>query len=205
MPPPSLYIDKAIFLSLYKEARDKAFDIESTISNSFAGAGLIPFNPQHVLDKLTIRLHTPTLPGSSGSDSNTSQYTPHTSKYAKGLKRQVSATNSLLQQQLIDSSVPVVSGIQQITKEYEQVLHRLALSEQECSHLRVENRHVKKRRANKGLQLAQNGIQANNTVSAETTEVDKSANQRPRQRCSFCRKPGHKCNRCPDIVVNSNS
>lgn len=53
------YIDKAIFLVLYKETHYKVFGIESTIANSFTGAGLILFNPQHVLDKLTIQLYTP--------------------------------------------------------------------------------------------------------------------------------------------------
>lgn len=212
------HINKIKFLSLYEKARSKAFDIKSTISNSFSGAGLIPFDPQHVLDKLTIRLHTSTPPGSSGSDS-IGHYTPYTPKHTKDLKRQISAINLLLQQQLTDPSALIYGGIQQITKGYEQVLHQLSLQKREITQLRIENGHIKKIRAMKnkrfihngaltdaeGLLLAQNGIEDNNAVSAETADGGESANQRPRQRCTLCRMPGHKRNRCPDIVINSSS
>ncbi|KAJ5241722.1 uncharacterized protein N7469_000049 [Penicillium citrinum] len=174
-------IDKATFLVLYKEARNKAFGIESTIANSFAGTGLISFNPQHVLDKLTIRLNTPTPPGSSGSDS-ISHYTPHIPKHTKDLHRQISAINKLLNQSTTtaNSSDLVVDGIKQISKGYERILHRLAISEQEISQLRIENGHIKRSRETKnkrivyngsltgaeGLLLAQNKLNDSNTVSA---------------------------------------
>ena len=61
------YIDKLDFLEAYPSARIKAFKSE-TIKNSFATAGLMPYNPDRVLSKLNIRLRTPTPPRSQGSE-----------------------------------------------------------------------------------------------------------------------------------------
>jgi hypothetical protein len=61
------HIDKLDFLEAYPSARIKAFKSE-TIKNSFATAGLIPYNPDRVISKLNIRLRTPTPPLSRGSE-----------------------------------------------------------------------------------------------------------------------------------------
>jgi hypothetical protein len=61
------HIDKFDFLEAYRSTRIEAFKLE-TIKNSFAAAGLLPCNPDRVLTKLDIRLHTPTPPSSRGSD-----------------------------------------------------------------------------------------------------------------------------------------
>ena len=55
------YIDKLDFLEAYLSARIKAFKSE-TIKNSFAAAGLVPYNPDRVISKLDICLRTPTPP-----------------------------------------------------------------------------------------------------------------------------------------------
>jgi hypothetical protein len=61
------YINKFDFLKAYRSARIKTFKLE-TIKNSFATAGLLPYNPDRVLTKLDIRLYTPIPPSSRGSD-----------------------------------------------------------------------------------------------------------------------------------------
>ena len=61
------YIDKLDFLEAYPTARIEAFKSE-TIKNSFAAAGLMPYNPNRVISKLDIRLRTPTPPSSRGSE-----------------------------------------------------------------------------------------------------------------------------------------
>jgi hypothetical protein len=53
------HINKEDFLSLYPDAHAKVFTLEK-ICSSFKGAGLKPFNPGHVLLKLTFQLGTPT-------------------------------------------------------------------------------------------------------------------------------------------------
>jgi hypothetical protein len=61
------HIDKLDFLEAYPSARIEAFKSE-TIKNSFAAAGLMPYNPDRVISKLDIRLRTPTPPLSRGSE-----------------------------------------------------------------------------------------------------------------------------------------
>jgi hypothetical protein len=53
------HVDKLDFLKAYPSARIEAFKSE-TIKNSFAAAGLVPYDPNRVLLKLDIRLRTPT-------------------------------------------------------------------------------------------------------------------------------------------------
>jgi hypothetical protein len=48
------HIDKLDFLACYPDARSQAYNSATGIFNSFASAGLILFNAQHVPDKLTI-------------------------------------------------------------------------------------------------------------------------------------------------------
>lgn len=71
------HIDKLDFLEAFLKARESAFKAE-TIQNSFAGAGLVPFNPDKVLGQLNIQLKTPTPPGSQST--NLAPTTPYTTR-----------------------------------------------------------------------------------------------------------------------------
>ena len=61
------HIDKLDFLEAYPSARIEAFKSE-TIKNSFAAAGLMPYNPDRVIPRLDICLRTLTPPLSRGSE-----------------------------------------------------------------------------------------------------------------------------------------
>lgn len=54
------HIDKLDFLTVYLEARIKAFR-DALIQKSFKATGLISFDPTSVLAKVNIRVKTPTL------------------------------------------------------------------------------------------------------------------------------------------------
>jgi hypothetical protein len=73
------YIEKLDFLNAYPSAHNTTFTSQN-IQNGFAAAGIVPFNPKRVLDKLHILQKTPTPPGSRGGHSTTSSTleTPHT-------------------------------------------------------------------------------------------------------------------------------
>lgn len=60
-------IDKRDFLSLYTSIHQQAFST-SNISNGFTAIGLIPTKPKRVLQKLQIKLKTPTPPSSLNSN-----------------------------------------------------------------------------------------------------------------------------------------
>jgi hypothetical protein len=88
------HIDKLDFLKAYPTARREVFKAQ-TIENSFAAAGILPLDPQRVLDKLNISLSTPTPPPSRGGHSTSSSTlaTPHT---VRQLQRQASSVRKLL-------------------------------------------------------------------------------------------------------------
>ena len=84
------HIDKLDFLEVYPRACTEVFKAD-TIKNSFAAAGLIPFNPERVLSQLNIQLKTPTPPGSQSSNSD-----PKTPHNLNQLKKQDSTLKKLL-------------------------------------------------------------------------------------------------------------
>lgn len=57
------HIDKLDFLAAYPLAHAEAYKPEN-LRNSFAAAGLVPYNPDRVISKLDIQLKMPTPPGS---------------------------------------------------------------------------------------------------------------------------------------------
>jgi hypothetical protein len=55
------HISKETFLPAFKVAFEKTFTQENVCAG-FRGAGLVPHDPEAVLSKLDVRLHTPTPP-----------------------------------------------------------------------------------------------------------------------------------------------
>ena len=70
------HINKLDFLKAYPTAHREVFTTLN-IRSGFTAAGIVPFKPQKVLEKLNIRLATPTSPASHGSTIS-SLATPHT-------------------------------------------------------------------------------------------------------------------------------
>ena len=83
------HINKFDFLKAYPEAHTEAFKAD-TIKNSFLAAGLVPFNPERVLEQLNIQLKTPTPPDSQSTNSELK--TPHN---IKQLEKQASIIKTL--------------------------------------------------------------------------------------------------------------
>jgi len=54
-------LSKIEFLHAFKSAFISVFS-EDTIKGAFRGSGLVPFNPERVLEALDVRLRTPTPP-----------------------------------------------------------------------------------------------------------------------------------------------
>lgn len=103
-------------------------------------------------------------------------------------------------------------------KNFEQLLYQYTIDAYKIEHLYAESIYQKRKYINKSkqlihkdsltgiedLQLTQNS-EIPNKITTEDTDGDETVNQRLHQRYIFCRKPGYKYNRYPDIVVNSNS
>jgi hypothetical protein len=208
------HIDKLDFLADYPRARAEAFKLQ-TIQTSFAATGITPFEPERVLSKLNISLHTPTPPGSRPS-SRSSQFTPKTPRTVIQLQKQASMLKDLLKQRSTSPPSPSKTMLDQIIKGHCIALHNTALLAQENADLRRANekKRQKRTRSNRqiaheggltiaeGLQLAQQleqPVEENQVVSYEAGELANQADlphKRAPPRCSRCRELGHKINQC---------
>lgn len=207
------YIDKLDFLQIFPEARKSAFTIEN-IQNSFAGTGLVPFNPDRVLSKLDIQLKTPTPPGSRST--NSAPKTPYTTRQ---LEKQASAARKLLKERA-QSPFPLLEArLDKIIKGHELTLNELILAKEEIRKHRANNEWRSQKQKKSARQLAteeglslQEGLdrfQRENEVqeAQDTIPIDPALSAvRPRVRappqCSNCHVRGHTRVRCPKPLSN---
>jgi hypothetical protein len=203
------YIDKLDFLEAYPSARIKAFKSE-TIKNSFAAAGLIPYNPDRVISKLDIRLRTPTPPSSQGSE-----WEPKTPSNYVQLQKQASSIKALLKQRSKSPPSPLNSAIDQVLKAYQITMQSAALLEKEVSELRAANETKKRKRTRSTRQIASEeglsvleastlAMQPEQAILAQVSREARPppAHLQPRTRalpkCGAYGIEGHKRNACPN-------
>ena len=132
------YIDKLDFLEAYPSARIEAFKSE-TIKNSFAAAGLVPFNPDRVISKLDICLRTPDTPLRAGG-ATWSQKTP--SNYVQ-LQKQASSIKALLRIGSRSPPSPSDRALNQLIKGYQLAMHNATILAKENKELRAKNEKKK--------------------------------------------------------------
>lgn len=208
------HIDKFDFLAAYPIARVEAFQSQ-TIQNSFAGAGLVPYNPERVLSKLDIILQTPSPPGSRPI-SQSSQFSPQTPQNPIQLQRQASSIKALLKQRSRSPPSPLKQQINQVLKACEIQMHSTALLEVEARKLHAahEKQKQKRRRSNRQIlneggmtvqesqQILQLPIEAIEAPRPVPAEAPISPNlpvpaRRKLPKCSICGQEGHRSNHCP--------
>jgi hypothetical protein len=209
------HIDKLDFLKAYPTARREVFKAQS-IKNSFTAAGILPLDPQRVLDKLNISLSTPTPPPSRGGHSTSSSTlaTPHT---VRQLHRQVSSVEKLLRRGSESPTSPSKKALQQIYKGCEMALYNAIQLAKENSELRAANEKEKVKRSRSKRQMTPNqGLavqeardlisQRNDRLNAEggpsnssstSAPLTSTAPRRAPPTCSNCHIQGHNRVSCP--------
>ena len=202
------HIDKLDFLEAYPSARIEAFKSE-TIKNSFAAAGLVPYDPDRVISKLDIRLRTPTPPSSRGSE--WSLKTP--SNYVQ-LQKQASSIKALLRTRSRSPPSPSDRALNQLIKGCQLAMHNAVLLAKENKELRAENEKKKRKRTRSTKQIpSEEGLsvlEASTLIAQPEQAVLASipreagpapAPSQPRTRalptCSVCGVKGHKLTACP--------
>ena len=207
------HIDKLDFLEAYPQARMGAFKAE-TIKNSFAAAGLIPFDPERMLGKLNIQLKTPTPPGSQSTNS-----APKTPYNPKQLEKQASTIKKLLRGRTCSPSPPTKAALDQLVKGCEMAMNSAILLAKENQDLRATNekRRQKRRRSTRqiahteglsiqeGQELLQHGNEAREVLNSVPAGPALEAGQRPVRappRCSDCHNIGHRRLQCPNRNSN---
>jgi hypothetical protein len=208
------HIDKLDFLDAFPTARIEAFKAK-TIKNSFSATGLVPYDPNRVISKLNIRLHTPTPPPSRGSQS--SAWEPKTPSNYKQLQKQAESIKKLLKQRSKSPPSPLNSAIDQLLKGCQITMQSAAFLARENELLRARHEKIKQKKARSKLQiaapeglsvaelreLAQNdGNTRFEPPFDQPTGQPEAQERRPRAppRCSECGIQGHKRTHCPNLI-----
>lgn len=206
------HITKADFLPAFKTAFHATFT-EHNIKAGFRGAGLIPFNPESVISKLDVKLRTPTPPGSSlGPPAPWESKTPQNPTEATSQTEFIK--NRIVRHQN-SSPTSIFTGIDQIAKGTQQVMHRLALLEGENASLRRANEALSKRRRARKTRLRQGGslsfqnaqdlIDQKDAAQQIENETRENSSRRKRvetreRRCGRCGNAGHNARTCQEDV-----
>jgi DDE superfamily endonuclease/Psq-like protein len=211
------HISKLEFLCAFREAFFASMT-EKNIQGGFAGAGLVPYDPEKVLAKLDVQLRTPTPPVSRPSTA-----LPWMSKTPQN-PREADSQTSLLKTRISNhqnsSPTSMLNAIDQFAKGTKAIMHRLALLEAETSKLRKANEALSKRRRAKKTR-----VQLGGSLTVQDAEdlldqkaVDEQVMQENRRGsgcglgartkarcCGVCGKPGHNARTCQEVAESSDS
>ena len=211
------HISKLEFLCAFREAFFASMT-EKNIRGGFAGAGLVPYDPERVLSKLDVKLRTPTPPTSPPDTIQPWVFqTPHN-------PREADSQSTLIKTRIANhqnsSPTSMLAAVDQLTKGTVAVMHRVALLESEVSLLRKANEGLSKRRRAKKTRLRLGGSlsvqDAHNLLDqkavgregVQETQSDGSGAGRVRTRvrcCGVCGKPGHNARTCQEAAEASDS
>jgi hypothetical protein len=211
------HMSKLEFLCSFREAFFVSI-IEKNIQGGFAGAGLVPYDPERVLAKLDVKLRTPTPPTSRPSSIQPWVFqTPHD-------PREANSQSTLIKTRITNhqnsSPTSMLAAIDQFTKGTMAVMHRVAILESENASLRKANEALSKRRRAKRTRVQLRGsltIQGAQEAlgqgavcgeGVQETQLDGSGIGSGPMRvrcCGVCGKPGHNVRTCQEAVEASDS
>ncbi|KAJ6258426.1 hypothetical protein Dda_2933 [Drechslerella dactyloides] len=211
------HISKLEFLAGFQ----KAFTITITkrnILSSFAGAGIVPYNPDRVLSKLDVQLPLVTPTNSRPSTANAAA--------AWTAKTPMNPLEAALQSDLIKNQVvqyqdssptSLLAAIDQLTKGTQTIMHQMALIRTENTALRSANEVLSKRRQAKRRRIQHGGTltihQAGEILGGDAVDNQSEQVERPNRRCSpqleatsrriiccsGCGEPGHNIRTCQQV------
>ena len=202
------HISKEDFLPAFYAAFQDAMT-ESNVQGGFRGAGLHPFDPEHVISKLDLRLKTPTPPGSRPGSSH--QWTSKTPSNAAEASLQSNWIKNRIASNQSSSPTSTLKAVDQITKGATQVMHNYTLLQAEVRALQASNEELSKRRRKKKRRLQLEGslsiqgaqdLQDRRDVEVQLREEMRgSSGRRPRtesgvRHCGNCGQPGHYATTC---------
>jgi len=210
------HISKLEFLCAFRKAFSSSMT-EKNIQGGFAGAGLVPYDPQRVLSKLDVRIRTPTPPATLPEIrqpwvSKTPQNAYEASSQSEHIKNRISAHQN-------SSPTSMIAALDQFAKGATAIMHRVALLEAETSALRKANEALSKRRRAKKTRIRLGGsltIQDAQDLldQKDADEQVKKEAQRSRglggrahggpRCCGICGKPGHNARTCQKAEEISN-
>lgn len=210
------HVSKLEFLCTFHDAFFASMT-EKNIQGGFAGAGLVPYNPEAVLSKLDVRLRTPTPTEVS---TTTEPWVPKMPQNPLETDSQTSLIKTHLSNHQNSSPTLMLNAVDQIAKGAKAMMHEVALLRAEVSSLCKANESLSKRQRAKRTHVQLGGsLTVQNAASLlEHREVGEEAALETREggdhvtgarmktrRCGICSKPGHNARTCKEVVEASSS
>jgi hypothetical protein len=203
------HVDKDDFLELYLPAREATYS-SKTVQSGFRATGLVPFNPDEVLERLHIQLQTPSPVRPTLE--TTTPWAPETPHNIAELDLQTKAIQSLIRYRTQSPPSPTIQAVNQLIKGCQMAMQSATILAAENKKLRAANEKIKKKRQKKKsyigkggvltaqeVQEAQRGVE--NRVETEIEVVQQPSQPGPSRAprmCSICRSLDHTARTCPE-------
>ena len=211
------HVSKLEFLCAFREAFFASMT-EKNIQGGFAGAGLVPYDPERVISKLDVKLRTPTPPTSRPSTAQ--PWVSQTPYNAQDVNSQSMLIKTRIASHQDSSPASMLTAVDQLAKGTTAVMHQVALLQSEVSSLRKANEALSKRRRAKRTRVQLGGSltvqdaqdlldqKAIGGGGVQETQLDSSGAGGGRtkvRRCSKCGKPGHNARTCQEAAELSDA
>jgi hypothetical protein len=182
---------------------------ESNIRGGFRGSGLVPYNPEYVIQQLDIRVRTPSRPSTAAS--LPAPWEPKTPNNATEAHSQTSYIQNKVVRHQNSSPTQILRGIDQLAKSAKLAITELTLLRAENAALRTANdllsrrRRTKKRRLQNGGSLSIQDAQDLGAFKSSCSQAqvilpgnESSTKSGPTSRrcCRLCGEHGHNIRTC---------
>ncbi|KAJ6262132.1 hypothetical protein Dda_2937 [Drechslerella dactyloides] len=169
------HISKLEFLTGFHKAFTAAITPKN-IRSSFAGAGIVPYNPDRVLSKLDIQLPAATPANSRPGTANAAAtWTTKTLLNPSEASLQAGLIKNQITQYQNSSPTLLLAAVDQLSKGTQTIMHQLALIRAENTTLRSANEALSKRRRAKRQRIQHGGMltihQAGDILDQDTIDM----------------------------------
>ena len=149
-----IHITKAEFFIAYLAAHNAIFT-EKNIKARFRSTGILPWDPDSIISKLDVHLHTPTPPSSRSSfGRHWKSQTPKTKKQAHSQSHLIKNRISTHQG---SSPTPILEAVDRLAKNAQSMARELIIIRDEVHTLQDANMALAKRRKTKRTRLQKRG------------------------------------------------
>lgn len=209
------HITKDDFLAAFLEAFNTSIT-KKNIQAGFKATGLVPYDPESVIDRLDPKFNTPSpLNSRSGTPNSWVTKTPQTSY---DINQQSTTIKNKIAKHQNSSPTHMYDVIDAQARGMSKMAHRLVLLEAELKDVRAANEVLSKRRRAKKTRLRQGGslsfqeaedLAASKEVDTQIiTEVEGSSRRTKEgdlrvRRCRTCNNPGHNARTCQEYITVS--
>ncbi|KFZ00543.1 hypothetical protein V500_01022 [Pseudogymnoascus sp. VKM F-4518 (FW-2643)] len=211
------HVSKLEFLCAFRNAFYASIT-EKNVQGGFAGAGLVPYDPETVLSKLDVQLRTPSPTGPPSDLA--SFWVSKTPQNPIEAASQSTLIKTRITNHLNSSPTSMLAAVDQITKGATAVMHQVALLRADVSTLRKANEGLSKRRKAKKTRVQLGGsltiqealdLLDQKAVEGQVLQVERQGSPRTRGSCTktrccgVCGKPGHNARTCQEAIESSDS